>query len=440
MANGAKPKLSIPSQTVGSFKDIISNARQAIARDQQGLLKAATERLHQSEKQRMEDAMKEKKEREEKEQRKREWEARKKKDEEERLAMETRFAEKRKQRAALREQEEKERKAARNSKKAGTSKSQASLPQIRSIRGEEVPIDVSAIRAAKAARAAAKLFEDDEPKRTLGVRSNSGGKPIVRVRKTQKKEYTIVPDTVLDRKAGPKAIDPALAHLSARERLRRTFNPNEQYALNTKKRDTRTIEEVEMDMKAKRMANKTGRQGEGGDDSSGSSGRVGTSIASTRATSADTHNHPSHSSASVSALAFNSALAANKKPSLKRPAPDPSDRRPVKKAKASKADSMFSASEDSEDSYDDEYADGPPYRTGSFLPPDVLASLRRGSAHRPVHDDDLSDDMEADAEEVRREEMRSAKFARQEDADEERRLKMHEEEKRKKKAEVQKKK
>lgn len=225
--------------------------------------------------------------------------------------------------------------------------------------------------------------------------------------------------------------------LSARQRIAQQFSATERKPLNQTKRDRRTIEEIEQDMKRKKAL---------------ALGEVGIHSRSTSLmTEAPNPAVPAEAGPAIKRKALG-ALAA---PSPKRPAGSSSFSKEDSKrtehhqgtstsSKSRQASSQAYSNrhrpdpddqlededeDESEDYSDEEPAVAPSIRDEIWK---IMGKDRRQYTAKPIFsDDDGSDDMEADVDDVLEEEGRAARLARLEDQREEERLRQHEMEKKK---------
>ncbi|KAL8286843.1 hypothetical protein RQP46_003849 [Phenoliferia psychrophenolica] len=195
---------------------------------------------------------------------------------------------------------------------------------------------------------------------------------------------------------------------TARDRLKAGFNPREFVALNAEKRDRRTIEEIERDMRLKKGG--SGRDDD--DDRPSSSSRALPSASSSRLP-------PPGKSATGDRLAATSSSKA-KRPQDRSDSDDSgsdsddsdSDRRRRRKRKAGK------------DRNDSGLGDASREEIWRLFGRD-----RRADVGRDRYSDESDDDMEVSGEALRREEAKAARLAAKEDEEEQERLRQHAEKK-----------
>ncbi|KAA1070232.1 hypothetical protein PGT21_004661 [Puccinia graminis f. sp. tritici] len=238
------------------------------------------------------------------------------------------------------------------------------------------------------------------------------------------------------------------ATITARQRIEQTFSASERKPLSQTKRDRRTIEEIEQDMKRKKI--EVGTQAirpskETSFSSSFTEKRILIPLkpVASSSTLREANKNPRPRSETVSAVkrkAINGLpTPSSKRPQLPTSLPKdskPNGSRPLPQSRSGSHSGRrqdATVSDEDDDSSDSEEMS----EHGEDVAPSVRDEIwkimgkdRRQYTAKPIFSDE-EDDMEADADDVLEEEGRAARLARLEDQREEERLRQHELEKKK---------
>ncbi|MBW0517585.1 hypothetical protein O181_057300 [Austropuccinia psidii MF-1] len=316
-------------------------------------------------------------------------------------------------------------------------------------------------REEKQARAKARLFGEPVSAHKKPLPSRSAPKAGLRKAGINKSKPLINPS----RLSGPsKPIPGPSAMITARQRIEQQFAIGERKPLNQVKRDRRTIDEIERDMKRRKAATASGSV-------SGSQEQISKdvfydprsapkkvivppktnpagSISSSRPHQR-TLSHPNSStqqktirpSTSQPYKSLTNAKGLSRAASADRLFPTPASIPKLSKTQAPHSNRNRPYNNDDDDDEDDEDEDeafeeemvAPSIRDEIWK---IMGKDRQKYAAKTIYSDEGSDDMEADLDDVLEEEGRAARLARLEDQKEDEALRRHELEKRKRLSQI----
>ncbi|KAH9808732.1 SPT2 chromatin protein-domain-containing protein [Melampsora americana] len=289
-------------------------------------------------------------------------------------------------------------------------------------------------REEKMARARARLF--DEPvsvhKKSMSNKSNNRSlAPSASTSKLNLTQTKVKKTNTPSRLLSQPNLHSNPSPISTRERLQKEFSINERKALNTVKRDRRTIEEIERDMKARRSDSKL-KQTDATYFFNSSASRAPVIVKKLGGRAID-RVHSSHSNSNP----HSESISGKRKSSLSYSTSNSNHTKPD--PKRFRRNEPEEEEEEESDSFVEDDDEEEEEEVGNHVPSNVRDQIwkimgkdRSQYTNRDIFsDEEESDGMEVRAEKVLEEESKAAALARKEDLREQEILKQHELEKKK---------